>query len=106
MWVWTPQIISPSPARTRGSAPIGVGGLQIKASGWPPSNSTGGTEQDPGCHTLQPLGPAPGCFPHPPSLTQGAQASRLPSPSLSHLIFPNERQEDGGELGHQGRGCL
>lgn len=106
MWVWTPQIISPSPARTRGSAPIGVGGLQIKASGWPPSNSTGGTEQDPGCHTLQPLGPAPGCFPHPPSLTEGAQASRLPSPSLSHLIFPNERQEDGGELGHQGRGCL
>lgn len=48
---------------------------------------------------LWPLGPAPDCFPHQPSLTQGAQASGLPSPTLSHLIFPNERQRMAGSWG-------
>lgn len=55
-------IFFPLLPRTRSSDPL-TGALQIEASGSLPPSSRGGAEQDRGCHTSHPLGPAPSCSP-------------------------------------------
>lgn len=87
----TPISFSPFLVRPGGQTPWWWWGYRLKHMGAP-------TQQHQGCRGRSGVPYAAAIrastqlLPPTPSLTQGTHASRLPSPTPSHLIFPNERQ--------------